>query len=97
MVEEVMDPYTQEMHKLLDLKMHQEAKLYCMGVLKGIYRYEKKSKSEFRSLATDIPGEIFGSVLEEWAKGSKDKDKMEMKNFIREQCPDWFKWTNNQI
>ncbi len=90
MIEEVMDPYAKEMQRLLDLKMHQEAMFYCMGVLKGIYRYEKESESEFKNWATDIPGEIFRSVLKKWGKGRNKEDKMEMKDFIHEQCPDWF-------
>ncbi|MDL1985680.1 MAG: hypothetical protein LWX54_16125 [Deltaproteobacteria bacterium] len=48
--------------------MHQEAKLYCMGILKGIYQYEEDSGSEFKDWATDVPGESFGYILEEWKK-----------------------------
>ena len=97
MFEEALEPYVQEMNRLMDLKMHQEAKLHCFGILKGIYQYEKESGSEFKDWATDVPGESFGSILREWGKNSKNKDKKDMKNYIHEECPDWFKWADNQI
>ncbi len=97
MFEEAIAPHVQEMERLLKLKMHHEAKLYCMGILKGIYQYEQDSGSEFKDWATDIPGEIFGSILKSWAKNSKNKDKKEMMNFIHEECFDWSGWAINQI
>ncbi len=89
MFEQAIAPYVQEMNRLLDLKMHQEAKLYCMGILKGIYQYEQDSGSEFKNWATDIPEETFGSILREWCKNSNNKDKKEIKNYILKECPDW--------
>ena len=44
--------------------MHQEAKLYCMGILKGIYQYEEDSGSEFKDWATDVLGESFGYIFQ---------------------------------
>ncbi len=41
MVEEALEPFLQELYRLLDLEMRQEAKLYCMGILKGIFQYEE--------------------------------------------------------
>jgi hypothetical protein len=38
MFEESLEPFLQELHRLFDLKMYQEANLYCMGILKGIYQ-----------------------------------------------------------
>ncbi len=75
MFEEALEPYVQEMNKLMDLKMHQEAKLHCFGILKGIYQYEKESGSEFKDWATDVPEESFGSLLREWGEIVKTKIK----------------------
>ncbi len=98
MFEEAFDPFLQELYRLFDLKMHQEAKLYCMGILKGIYQYEEDSGSEFKDWATDVPGESFGYVLNEWKKRiSNKKDKTEMKDFISNECPNWSEWVINQI
>lgn len=95
--EETLDPFFKKMQRLLDLKMHIEAKLYCMGILKGIYQYEDESGSEFKDWASDVPGESFGSVLRKWGKNCNSKDKKEMKKFIRKECSAWSEWAINQI
>jgi len=92
MFEEALEQFLQEMHRLSDLKMLQEAKLYCMGIIKGIYEYEKDSRSEFKDWATDIPAESFGYILGQWTKKGNTKDKQEMNEFISNECPDWAKW-----
>lgn len=97
MLEEALEPFVQEMQRLLDLEMHQEAKLYCMGILKGIYQFEEDSESEFKDWASDVPGESFGYILKEWAKNMNKKDKKEMKDFIKKEFPAWSKWAINQI
>ena len=90
MVEEALEPFLQELYRLLDLKMRQEAKLYCMGILKGIYQYEEDSGSEFKDWATDVPGECFGYLLSEWKKRCNKKEKKEMSDFLGKECPNWF-------
>ena len=98
MFEEELDPFLQELYRLFDLKMHQEAKLYCMGILKGIYKYDEDSGSEFKDWATDVPGESFGYILSEWKKkGISKKDKKEMKDFIGDECRNWSEWAIKQI
>jgi hypothetical protein len=65
----------------------------AMGILKGIYQYEEDSKSEFKDWATDVPGECFGYLFDEWKKRCNNiKDKKEMKNFISDACPNWAEW-----
>jgi hypothetical protein len=98
MFEEALEPFLQELYRLFDLKMHQEAKLYCMGILKGIYQYEEDSGSEFKDWATDVPGETFGYILDEWKKrGSNNQNKKEMRGFISKECHSWYEWANNKI
>jgi hypothetical protein len=97
MFEEALEPFYQEMQRLLDLKMYQEAKLYCMGILKGIYRYEEKSETEFKNWASDVPGESFGYILSKWGKDRNNKDKKEMEIFIRKEFPAWSKWAIDQL
>jgi hypothetical protein len=98
MFEEALEPFLQELYRLFDLKMHQESKLYCMGILKGIHQYEEDSGSEFKDWATDVPSECFGYLLGEWKKRCNNiKDKKEMKNFISDECPNWSEWANNKL
>ena len=98
MFEEALEPFLQELYRLFDLKMHQEAKLYCMGIVKGIYQYKGDSRSEFKDWATDVPEESYSYIVNEWKKrGCRVKDKKEMRDFIANECPDWSKWAINQI
>ena len=98
MVEEALEPFLQEMHRLLDLKMNSEAKLCCMGIAKGIYEYEENSTSEFKDWATDIPGEMYSHIVDEWKKrGSTAKDRKEMRELVQKECPNWSKWALDQI
>jgi hypothetical protein len=97
MFEEALEPFIQNMKRLLKLNIHQEAKLNCMGILKGIYQYEEDSESEFKSWASDVPSESFGYILDEWAKNSNNKDKKEMKEFIKKEFPEWSEWAINQM
>jgi hypothetical protein len=72
--------------------LEQEA-VYCMGVLLGLYRYERESKSEFRQCAEDIPGDVGGYLLDEWRKRNPDRARVNaMHEFIRTRCPEWDNW-----
>ena len=98
MFEEALEPFFQEMYRLLDLEMNQEAKLYCMGIVKGIYEYEENSTSEFKDWATDVPGESYRYIVNEWKKrGCSAKDKKEMRDFIGNACPNWSEWATKLI
>jgi hypothetical protein len=64
--------------------MHQETKLYCMGILKGIYQYKEDSGSEFKDWATDVPGESFGYILEDMEKRCyNNKEKKGNEEFFK--------------
>jgi hypothetical protein len=92
MMEEELEPFNNEVLKYLEMGMAAEAKLYCMGVLKGVYQYQQESKSEFKDWAADIPGECYGHTLREWEKRSGDEnDLKEMDEFIKKECSKWAK------
>ncbi len=97
MFDEALEPFVQEMKRLLELEICKEAKEFCMGILKGIYQYEHESKSEFKDWASDLPGESFGDVLREWSNGCNESDKAGMTTFIKKEFPDWSSWAINQI
>ena len=90
MMEEELDSFNNEVIRLCELNMQKEAKLYCMGVLKGIYKYAHESKSEFKDWAIDVPGECFGYLLDEWKKRSKNNTEIkEMNSFLKKECSRW--------
>jgi len=90
MFEEAVAPYLNELKKCQKIGLHEKAKKYCMGILKGIYEFEKESATQFKDWATDAPGECFKMVLDDWKKACKNlKDVKEMNGFVKKYCPDW--------
>jgi hypothetical protein len=71
MFEDALEPFVEEMKKYQRLSMFVEAKNYCMGILNGIYKFEKESISEYKDWAADAPAECSEWVLDEWKKGQK--------------------------
>jgi len=90
MIEEELDPFNQKIFRLCELNMQKEAKLYCMGVLKGIYKYDQESNSEFKISASDVPVECFSYLLDEWKKrNTNNLDVKEMNSFLKKECGKW--------
>ena len=92
--EEELEPYLEQIKRYHELKMYAEECLYCMGVLKGIYRFEQESVSEYKDYAADVAEECFGVVLNDWRKSCGDPSLIDkMMEYLRTACPDWTKET----
>jgi len=92
MFEEALEPYIDELRKCQKLEMDEEAKLHCMGILKGIYKFKKEATTEFQDYAADDPHTYFIQVFEEWKKGNKNlKNLDEMNEFVKKNFPKWYK------
>lgn len=90
MMEEELDAFNQEVFRLCDLGMQKEAKLYCMGVLKGIYKYDQESDAEFKDRAEDVAVECYSYLLDRWIKLSNNSpDLKEMNLFLKKECSRW--------
>jgi hypothetical protein len=90
MVEEELAAYVEQVRQYHQLGMDSQARMYCMGILQGLYRFDMESESEFRKWAEDVALDFFGTVFEEWKKSAKDKaSRSELAAFIRKACPDW--------
>lgn len=90
MVEEELDPFVEQMKKYQRLKMYPEAKLVCIGILKGLYQYEKHATNEFADWAVDTPKEFFDTIYEEWKKNQPvKKDVEEVDCIIKKELHDW--------
>ncbi|MBU4077512.1 MAG: hypothetical protein KKI06_12560, partial [Euryarchaeota archaeon] len=90
--EEVLEPYLEDLRKFQKLSMDEEAKQHCMGILKGIYKFEKDATTEFQDWSGDDPHVYFIQVFEEWEKGNKDINNLdEMHLFIKKNCAKWYK------
>ena len=72
--EEALDPYIDEMRKNQQRALPATAKTYCIGIIKGLQKYEEESCSDIKDWMTDAPGEYIDTVIEEWKKGSPNDD-----------------------
>ena len=97
-IEEQLQPYFDQVERYHELGMPEQETAYCMGVLLGIYRYERESKSEFREWCEDSAAECAGFLIDTWRERKPDKARIDAMNaFIRECCPEWAKWANDDV
>ncbi len=90
MMDEVVDPYLDELKKLQALGMNAQANRMCMGLLQGLYMFEYESKSKFKDWATDSTAAFAEVVIGAWKKGAPDKaDIAEVKAFIEQELGGW--------
>jgi hypothetical protein len=90
MVEEVIDPYLEQLKKYQKLGMSTEANTLCKGLLLGLYWFDRESKSEFKNWAVDAPGEFASTAIEAWKAGKPgQKDVAALKKFITEELGRW--------
>lgn len=86
MIEDELKPFIDQIWTYLQQGMEHEAKICCMGVLLGIYRYDQESTSEFKDWAADIPNNCFDGLLEDYWSGSK---KILLCCFVSVQARRW--------
>jgi hypothetical protein len=90
LIEEELKSFIDQIWNYLQQGMEHEAKICCMGVLLGIYRYDQESTSEFKNWAVDIPNNCFERLLDDWQKKCPTKSlQTEVVDFARENCPGW--------
>ena len=88
--EDALDPFCEELRKCQGLLLYAEAKKHCLGILEGIYKFEKESTSEYKDWAVDAPREYFEQVLKEWKSGQNSpEDVAEVEDFIKKNFAGW--------
>src|SRR6266702_7690261 len=93
MVEEEFQPLFDECERYHKLDAPGLEAAYCQGVILGIYRYLRESKSEFRQWSIDAPGECAALLLDAWRDRNKETARIDaMRDFIRQRCPEWAGW-----
>lgn len=92
-IEEELQPFFDQVDQYHEMELPEQEATYCMGVILGIYRYERESESEFKQWCVDIPAEFSGSLLNKWAKRNPDGARINaMHEFLLTRCPEWAKW-----
>lgn len=90
MVEEVLEPFLEELGKYQKLGMNAEANKMCMGLLLGLHRFEHESTSEFKDWAPDAPTVFAEAVVDTWKEDSPDyADIAEVKTFVEGELGGW--------
>jgi len=90
MIEEVIDPYLEELKKYQELGMNTEANRMCMGLLLGLYRFKHESTSKFKDWAPDATSEFAWTVVDAWKAGSPSRaDVKAVKAFIENKLCGW--------
>ena len=90
MIEEVIDPYLEELKKYQELDMNTEANRMCMGLLLGLHRFKHESTSEFKDWAPDAPNSFAWTVVDAWKAGAPSRaDVKAVKTFIEEELFGW--------
>ena len=90
MMQEVLEPFLEEMKRYQQLGMQDAARYTCIGLLAGLYRFETESTAEFRGWATDLPSAFAEQVLDDWKAGNPTAQEVkEVEQFIRDELSKW--------
>src|SRR3990172_6952385 len=90
MIEEGIEAYLERLKKNKKFGMSTEANKLCMGLLLGLYQFDRESQSEFKNWAIDAPGEFALSVIEAWKDGKTGlKELTALKQFIADELSAW--------
>jgi hypothetical protein len=94
---EKLYPFFEQIERYHELSMLDQETIFCMGVLFGIYHYERESESEVKAWAVDAPSEFARRLLGSWQKRNKAAAGINAAHkFIRENCPEWSQWLKDQ-
>jgi hypothetical protein len=95
-IEEELQPFFDQIGRYHEMGLPDQEAAYCMGVILGIYRYERESETEFRQWSEDIPAAYGGFLLDKWRERNPDGARINaMHEFIRARCPEWAKRLND--
>ncbi|MFQ5858570.1 MAG: hypothetical protein ACE5LU_23470 [Anaerolineae bacterium] len=90
MIQEVLDPYLEELKKYQSLGMKAEANRMCMGLLLGLFKFDHESPSEFKDWAGGGVGHFDWAVVDAWKAGGPSRaDRAAVKGFVEEELAGW--------
>lgn len=90
MIEEVLEPFLDEMKKYQTMGLTLEARHMCMGMLLGLYDFEHACTSEFKEWSPDSPIAFAGEVVDAWRTVRSDKaDLQALTAFIEDELQGW--------
>jgi hypothetical protein len=88
MFEEALAPFLQDMERYRTLGLLEQASACCLGILQGIYNFDKDSSTQYKEWAVDAPEEYFGQVADAWENICHGKPPLsQLESFVKEHCP----------
>lgn len=94
LLEEAVQPFIDDMRRLLELGLEEQARELCQGILLGLYRVRDNSDNDILNWAPDFPPEEAGDALDVWANFGRTGRKAGRRlppEFVAEHIPEW-KW-----
>jgi hypothetical protein len=88
MFEEALAPFLQDIERYRTLGLSEQASACCLGILQGIYDFDRDSSTQYKDWAVDAPEEYFGQVTDAWVNIHHGKPPLsKLEGFVKEHCP----------
>jgi hypothetical protein len=98
MIDEALEPYAEEIERLISLGVQVQADRFFRGVLCGLYDFGTAPATPFREEAADTVEERFGAELLNWRKRLPDRaTRPRLDSFLAEFCPRWADWASEML
>ncbi|MCE8423817.1 MAG: hypothetical protein J5U16_07800 [Candidatus Methanoperedens sp.] len=90
MYDDVMGSYFDVLKEYQNHSRDDSATIQCMGILKGIYKFENERMNDLFDWGLYDNHKKFKQVIKEWRKGNTDpRNLKEMDKFVMENFPEW--------
>jgi hypothetical protein len=98
MIDKALEPYADEIERLISLGMQAQADRLFRGILCGLYDFGTAPPTPFRDEAADSVEEQFGAELLNWRKRLPDRaTRPRLDSFLAEFCPRWAPWASEML
>lgn len=90
MYDDVIESYLDVLREYQNNSRDDSATIQCMGILKGIYKFENERMNDLFDWGQYDNHKKFKQVIEEWRKGNTDpRNPIEMDKFVMENFSEW--------
>jgi hypothetical protein len=98
MIEEALEPYADEIERLVGLGMQVQADGLFRGILRGLYDFGIAASTPFRDQAADSVQDQFGADLLNWRKRlPSHATQPRLDAFLAKFCPKWADWASQML
>jgi hypothetical protein len=98
MIDEALEPYADEIERLIGLGMQLPADALFRGILRGLYDFGTAPATPFHDEAADSVEERFGADLLEWRNRlPSHATRPRLDAFLARFCPKWADWASEML